>query len=358
MNTEISLMDEISALCAEKNIPYSALLELTYKCNLKCFHCYNTPQNKKELNTHEIVDVMEQLADLGCLYLTLSGGEIYCRTDFAYLAKKAKSLGFALNIFTNATLMTPIRAKALNKLNIMEASVSIFSTDPNIHDAITRQPGSLKKTIQGLKLLADADVRTRIKCVIMKKNLQGYRNILELAKSLNAYCQFDTTLMPGNGNDLSVLSQRLDFKELKKVLSDPDVYHIEGNPLAYDGSHHSRVEKSSGNLQLSCSAGITYLSINPYGQVYSCVQQMQPAGDLRLQDLKTIWQTSPVFLKARGVTTDSLSTCSSCQHNSYCGRCPALAEKEDGDILGPSTLACKTSEVMHQIYSERLEELD
>lgn len=344
-------MDKIGVHCKEKLIPYSALLELTYKCNLKCYICYNTHQAKPELTKQEWFSVLEQLADLGTLHLTLSGGEIFTHRDLEPIIDKAREHHFALNLFTNATLIQPRQIHWLKSKGILEISTSLFSADPAVHDCITGISGSFEKTRNTILYLKHEGFRVRVKCLLMKYNFEGYEKLLDLCESWDVYCQMDTTLMPGSGNDLSILSERLSTQQLKHVLSTNHTPSLTGNPLAYDGTHQAKLEDSQH--QLLCSAGITSLSINPYGQVYSCVQQLHPAGDLKFLSLKEIWENSPEFTKVRKTNTSDLKSCGSCQHNQYCGRCPALAEKEDGDRKGKSTLACQTSEAMEWVLKEK-----
>ena len=287
------------------------------------------------------------------MHLTLSGGEIYSRPDFEEIATEAKNMGFALNIFTNATMLTKEKVSFIKNLGVLEVGISILSIHDEVHDAITKKPGSLQKTLEGLKLLTDQDVRVKVRCLIMKNNLKDYEKVRTLAMGYGATCQYDTTLMPGGGNDQSILGERLEKDDLIKIFSDPNVHHISENPLAYDGTHQTVVKDNFEDFQLMCGAGITYLSINPYGEVFSCVQQLDPAGSLLNQSLEDIWETSPTFTRARGVTFDSLESCSSCSNNHICGRCPALAEKEDGDFLGPSSIACTTSDALRTVYETK-----
>lgn len=345
------LVDAISAYYKEHNALYSALCELTYTCNLKCFHCYNTHQKQIEFSLDQWKTTLDQLAELGCIHLTFSGGEPLLRKDLEQILEYARQKHFAINLFTNATCIDQQFANLLSKLGILEISTSLFSATPAIHDAITQKSGSWEKTICGIKLLVEKGFRVRVKCVIMKRNYDSYRDLLDLCENLGADCQFDTTLMPAGGNNLTVLSERLDDTQLRQVLSDPDVMYISGNPLEYDGGHQSSLQNDEH--QLLCGAGVSYISINPYGEVYTCVQQQSPIGSLHKQSLKEIWEGSAELEAIRHRTTSDLHTCTSCQHNSYCGRCPALAEKEDGDALGPSSLACQTSSALRWVIENK-----
>ena len=77
-------------------VPVTVLWELTHKCNLDCIMCYNVPLGQPELTTEECLDVLDQLASAGTLYLTFTGGEILSRKDFFEIARYARAIGFAL----------------------------------------------------------------------------------------------------------------------------------------------------------------------------------------------------------------------------------------------------------------------
>ena len=81
--------------------PLRAMLELTYRCNFRCVHCYLVEfRSPGVLTTDELRSTMEQLAQMGCMVLTLTGGEPLVRRDFFEIADIAKELRFALRIFT------------------------------------------------------------------------------------------------------------------------------------------------------------------------------------------------------------------------------------------------------------------
>ena len=60
----------------QKNIPFTAVIELTYRCNFRCTMCYVTHENTEgELMTDEWKGVMDQLAEAGTMYLEKAKGE-------------------------------------------------------------------------------------------------------------------------------------------------------------------------------------------------------------------------------------------------------------------------------------------
>ena len=57
-------------------IPYEGMLEVTALCNERCVHCYlEVAPLPDELTTMELCRVLDELAELGCLRLTFTGGD-------------------------------------------------------------------------------------------------------------------------------------------------------------------------------------------------------------------------------------------------------------------------------------------
>ena len=97
---------------ATKRIPISGSIEVTQRCNNRCIHCYNNlpvgdqKAGRKELNLDEHRRILDQVAAAGCLWLLLTGGEVFVRNDFLDIYTYAKHKGFLITLFTNGTLIT------------------------------------------------------------------------------------------------------------------------------------------------------------------------------------------------------------------------------------------------------------
>ena len=92
--------------------PLSVSIEVTRRCPLDCLHCYNNlpmadhEARSRELSTEEHFRLLDDLADLGCLWILYTGGEIFARKDFLEIYTHAKQKGFLITLFTNGTLIT------------------------------------------------------------------------------------------------------------------------------------------------------------------------------------------------------------------------------------------------------------
>jgi MoaA/NifB/PqqE/SkfB family radical SAM enzyme len=140
----MSLMQEMNERALELSVPLGVHLDVTYRCNERCVHCYLDHDDHGELTTVEIKDILEQLADAGTFFLTLSGGEVLMRRDFFEILEYARDLKFNVRIKTNGVMIRKPEARRMRDLGVEQVQVSIYSRRSEIHDAITKLPGSLK----------------------------------------------------------------------------------------------------------------------------------------------------------------------------------------------------------------------
>ncbi|HEX2712674.1 MAG TPA: radical SAM protein [Candidatus Acidoferrales bacterium] len=342
------VMDRLVSRTVERHIPFNVHLDLTYRCNERCVHCYLEHEDHGELTTAEVKGILDQLAAAGTLFLTLSGGEIFLRKDLFELLAYARELHFDLSLKTNALLINTERARRLRELGVRRIQISIYSADPAVHDAITKVRGSLERSIRAIRFLKSQGLQVKIACPLMKQNLTAYRSVLALAEELDVPYIFDLTITPKMDGDMSLLALRNAGRDLLPVLRDPVL-----NPRVNGGAKPAGATGSavSSGLEMGlyegipCSAGHNSCYISPYGDVYPCVQMPVPTGNLRQQGFEEVWYESPKMQRVRGVRESQLPVCSRCSIRQFCERCPGLAQMEGGDLLGPYERACELAEL-------------
>src|SRR5882672_206267 len=137
----MSLMEELNNRALSLGIPFSAHLDLTYRCNERCEHCYLEHDDKGEMSTVEIKDLLDQLQEAGVFLLTLSGGEALLRPDCFEIIERARELLFNVKLKTNAILIKEKEAQRLRALGVQQVQISIYSDRPEVHDGITKVRG-------------------------------------------------------------------------------------------------------------------------------------------------------------------------------------------------------------------------
>src|SRR5260221_11531049 len=105
------LMQEISNRALELGVPLSVQLDLTYRCNEKCIHCYLDHEDHGEMTTAEIKGLLDQLADAGVFFLILSGGEIFLRKDLFEIVEHARKRLYSVKLKTNAVMFRKAKAE-------------------------------------------------------------------------------------------------------------------------------------------------------------------------------------------------------------------------------------------------------
>jgi len=343
------VMDRWIRKTAKRRLPWSVHVDLTYRCNERCIHCYLDHEDHGEMTTDEIKKAFDQLAEAGTLFLTLSGGEIFLRKDLFDLIAYARLLHFDVSLKTNALLIEAARARRLREFGVRRIQISIYSAEPGVHDAITKVPGSLERSLAAIRFLQAQGLNVKIACPLMKQNLTAYCGVQALAEELGVPYVLDLTITPKMDGDRSILALRIPSQELLPVLQSPHaqapVIEKSNAPLLATGSASSSGVESPAYDDIPCSAGHNSCYISPYGDVFPCVQMPVPTGNLRRQNFNEIWFGSREMNRVRSLRESRLPICSSCSIREYCERCPGLALMEGGDLRGAYERACELAEL-------------
>src|ERR1017187_10032497 len=206
----IAMIREMSNTAQRLGIPLSVQLDLTYRCNERCVHCYLDHSDHGEMNTAEIKDLLDQMADAGVFFLTFSGGEILMRRDFFDLVEHARRLMFCLKLKTNAVMIHEREADRIQAMAPESVQISVYSHRPEVHDAITKLPGSLKKSIAGARLLVERGIKVIFANVLMRDNFQDYSGVQALAAEVGAQFSVDPTITPMMDGDRSILNLNIE----------------------------------------------------------------------------------------------------------------------------------------------------
>jgi radical SAM protein with 4Fe4S-binding SPASM domain len=344
-----SLMMEVAEKAERLGIPISVQVDLTYRCNERCVHCYLDHDDHGEMTTAEIKHLLEELAEAGVFIVTFSGGEIFLRKDFFELLTYARrTLQFCVKLKTNALMIREREAALLRELGVESIQVSIYSHRPEVHDAITLVPGSLKRSLAAIRFLKSQGLRVIMANVLMVQNMADYPAVRALAEEMGVECTMDPTITPMMDGDRGVLDLGVNGNALRQVFRDA--------ALVGDVDEFCAIPAPAGEDELEatpCSAGHTACYVSPYGDVFPCVQFPLPTGNVRKQKFIDIWRDSDRMKEVRSIRLKDLTTCSSCSHVGSCTRCPGLAYME-GNMRGPSSQDCEKSFVRTGVPSANM----
>jgi radical SAM protein with 4Fe4S-binding SPASM domain len=333
----MSLLAAMSQKAFDLGVPLAVHLDVTYRCNERCVHCYLDHDDHGEMTTAEIKGVLDQLEEAGVFFLTFSGGEVFLRRDFFELLEHARRLLFNVKIKTNAVMIRAAEAQRIRALGVDTVQISVYSHRPEVHDAITKLPSSFARTIAAIRFLRDQGLKVTIANVLMTGNIADQAGTQKLAAELGVHYTLDPTITPKIDGDTSILSLRIPGEELGEVFRNPALV-----PNMEEFCAPPKPPTGDDLEGYSCSAGHSFCYISPYGDVFPCVQFPLPSGNLRRQKFLDIWNHSAELKEVRSIRAKDLTVCSSCSHVTSCTRCPGLAYME-GSMRGPSTADCEKS---------------
>lgn len=333
---------------------YGACLEITYRCSERCRHCYvdfpcdasGESDSQKELTLDEYKHIIDELYDLGTIYLLITGGEVCLKKEFIEITRYAINKGMLVNIYTNGISMTDEQFDSLCDMRVNSVSFSLYGGDAEVHDRITGVPGSFYKTINRAMMFKCAGIDTYIKSVILKDSLPEMEKLLKLGKRLNIDISVSTNLSKINGCDNPCrLTELTEFKRAVGF----QMRNTEIQP-------NFTVRRENG---VFCNSAHITLSIDPYGGVHPCVAFKESAGNIREKSIREIREQSDLFNFVRKLAFSDFSTdCVNCEHLNYCNICIGHCYDHQNQTIRPYNEICMTAKAVHDIINENSERRD
>lgn len=330
-----------------ENILYSALLELTYRCNLDCFFCYNDLSLKgRALSTKQYVDLLAQLYELGTMNVTFTGGEPLTHRDFFLLGSKAREYGFAVKVKTNGHALTGKLARRLkSEVDPFHVEVSLHGARSDTHDRQTRVKGSFQRLMTNIPEMLSAGLRVRVNSTLTAWNEREIGDMYELADKLGVVLSFNPQVTPRDDGDKEPLSVAPSSDAVRRLYQLQKARIATNRPGTETGRSNTKGasfgkddyqasqgrEKRQSTASKHCGTGSFGVTIDPYGNVYPCVQWRRAVGNLHRQTLREIWTTSPQLEEVRRTGSDVKQFVDGLGvAGSKIGFCPALALQSTG----------------------------
>ena len=157
---------------------------LIRRCNLTCMHCYSISADINfpgELDTAEVMRVMEDLKAFGVPALILSGGEPLLRKDIFQIAERAKAMGFYTALSTNGTLIDPPLAQRIHDTGFDYVGISLDGLGAT-HDKFRRKAGAYAASLAALRLCRDLGVKVGVRFTLTQDNAADLPGLLDLVE--------------------------------------------------------------------------------------------------------------------------------------------------------------------------------
>src|SRR5947207_5907704 len=187
----------------DKRSPVEVSIEVSRRCPSDIHHCYyNLPMGdlaarNRELTKDEYEKILDELADMGVIWLLFTGGEIFARKDFLEIYTYAKQKGFLITLFTNGILINEKIADYLREYPPFAIEITLYGRTRETYEALTQLPGSYDRCMRGIHLLLDRGLPLKLKTVGTRVNAHEVVSMRQFAEQeLGIDFKFDSLLNP------------------------------------------------------------------------------------------------------------------------------------------------------------------
>ncbi|MEG0407559.1 MAG: radical SAM protein [Bacilli bacterium] len=295
----------------------SIAIDITYKCNFRCRHCYNQSgehtNEKCEVADVELLKMIEQFANEKPVSLCICGGETLLRKELLYkigkLVKGITGSTTSLNMVTNGFLMNDEVANKLKESGFDLIQVSLDGATPYSHNWLRDNTESFDRAINAIKLLVKRDFNVGVACAPTKVNREEFVDTAKLCKDLGVKLfRVQPLMIMGRGNNLKekLLTSTEYYKLSQKLMElrlDTEQF---GQMLLEWGDPIQHLEFIKRKSEVAKD-----ISVNAYGEIMVSPYIPLIVGDLKKHTLKEYLERGlleevynlPVIKKMAGLIT-------------------------------------------------------
>lgn len=311
----------------------------------------------KDLPTATWLKFFEQLAEIGVMDVSLTGGEALLRPDIFDLIDGVIANRMRYNILSNGTLIDENLLEKFEqgkrRLRLDYIQVSIDGSKAEIHDQ--SRPNSFERAICGLRLLKEAGFPIAVRTTINHANLHDLENIAELLLEDIGVNSFGTNeAMPIGSGCRSDSGMALNSKEKLQAMAIigrlqrryPGRLSAQAGPQAKRKMYAEMVHaQRTGEMATSwkmgylsaCGCVFSKIDILHDGSIVPCCMLSGLViGNIANESLQTIWESHPTMRalrERRAILMSEVQGCEACEWSRYCnGSCPGIAHQLTGDF--------------------------
>jgi radical SAM protein len=345
--------------------PFTIAWEVTRACAFACKHCRADAQHRpdpRELSTQEGFDLIDRLAEFGSPILIFTGGDPMMRRDLFDLIAYASEKGLRCSLTPTATaLPTPERLARAKDAGIRRIALSLDAPTPDVHDEFRQVRGSWERTMRILHNAREVGLSVQINTTVTRFNVDDLPAMVPFVEEVQAVqwsvffmvptgrAQEKWMISPRQHEDvfhwLYDLSKQAPFdikataapmyrrvaivrKKAEAVGDQPITFQGAGFQYA-DGLNRPRKGVNDGN---------GFLFISHLGQIMPSGFLPIDCGNVREQDIVSVYRSHPVFQDLRDYTRLK-GKCQICEYREVCGGQRGRAYGITGDYMN-SDPAC------------------
>ncbi|MBF0386304.1 MAG: radical SAM protein [Candidatus Omnitrophica bacterium] len=281
--------------------PYSATINITDNCCLKCVMCNQwQTYHKDELSKDEWMRILGELYVCGVREINLTGGEPLCRSDIFEIIAEAVRLGIKVGVSSNGDMIDDEMADQLLRLGVKDITISVDAIGLE-YDRLRGVKGAYQRVYRALEILSaynrDRRMSVLVAFVLMKDTLTSYKEVVNAVSPLGI--PVVVNLFDTSPYFFQIKGARERFwvteKEMSR-LADLQQFFVEQIQIASVFTKHRFVDidffkryfRDPLQKDLPCYVSQIRLNIGPKGQIFGGCWSLGVHGDLRKNRLQEI----------------------------------------------------------------------
>lgn len=336
-------------------IPICGSIDITYRCNLRCVHCYLDESTRSarrnvssELHMEQWFKVIDDVTEAGCLFLLISGGEPLMRKDFSDIYIYAKKKGLLITLFTNGTLINDDIIRLFREYPPRLVEISLYGSTKDTYEAVTGVKGSFSKCMNAIEMLLDTGVNLKLKTILMTINRHEIKDMQDMTEHYGIDFRLDGLIIPRFNGDMAPTQLRVHPKEIIDA-EFSDVRRYDAWIKFYHRIWGTRFE----GTVYQCGAGTTMFHIDPAGVLKPCLMADSVRYDLCRGQFADGWERE--IPRIRDLKMTLANPCSKCNALFLCGYCPGLFRMETGDENLPPEYVCAMGRYRREAIEKKIE---
>lgn len=344
-----------------KRKPTNGTFELTVRCNLHCKMCMfrhddseNPELMAKELTAEQWIDMARQIAEAGTMRLLITGGEPMLRPDFCEIWEGIYKQGFLMELYTNATLVTPKIMETLKKYPPHRIGITIYGASPETYEKVCGNGQAFERMIEGVHLLQMLPAVFEYRATLIKDNFEdgpaidglvqqefghkyGVKQAEPINKAVRGACAVVEKCRIPPEQDVKAKVER-QINMIRQIIGD----RFKPENLTIKRENRTIPPEKERYSLFGCEAGMSQYTITYDGKLLACQMIDAFYTEPLKSGFQTAWERFPYQVRI----PQTEIKCDTCQYVNTCQSCYGSRYAETGDFNG-------CSEYIYQMAKER-----
>lgn len=315
--------------------PTVASIEITYRCNLKCLHCYGEygSNNDVTMSFEEIKKLLKDLRGIGVKIIEFTGGEITMHPDLNQILLEAVNQNFdSIALLTNGVLLSEeVCNTIIDNRDKVIIQIDLHSLKDEYLTWFTKIPNTLDIIKRNINKLNKNGVILRIATIATKRNMDEIEQIADYVHEL--------------GIEHYSVGQVINLGRAIENSKNPD-----DNELFYDTTEGllsfftiiKKIDTKYPNFlnliedsrffkayKVNCGCLTSNVTITPNGDIKICMMDNQKYtnwnfGNVFGKNIKEIYDYhKEIILDLLQLERPKLDSdeCANCEHKYFCANC-------------------------------------